>query len=66
MILLPKLNNVQYMSIIDAQVQGITISKLDEKSSYLTTFMWPFGQYQYKCLPFWSSGSRQHVPVQNR
>ena len=39
------------MSIIDVS-SGYHNLKLDEKSSYLTTFTCPFGQYQYKCLPF--------------
>ena len=46
-----KLNNVQYMSIIDASL-GYHNLKLDEKSSCLTTFECSFGQYQYKYLPF--------------
>ena len=49
--ILPKLNNVQYMSIIDGS-SGYHNLKLDEKSSYLTTFACPFGWYQYKHLPF--------------
>ena len=49
--ILPKLNNVQYMSIIDAS-SGYHNLNLHEKSSYLTTFACPFGQYQYKHLPF--------------
>ena len=56
--LLPKLNNVQYMSIIDVS-SGYHNLRLDKKSSYLTTFMCPFVWYQYKCLPFGS------VPVGN-
>ena len=56
--ILPKLNNVQYMSIIDAS-SGYHNLKLDKKSSYLTTFTCPFGQYWYKCLPF------EAVPVCN-
>ena len=49
--ILPKLNNVQYMSIIDVSL-GYHNLKLDERSSYLTTFACPFGWYQYKCLLF--------------
>ena len=49
--ILSKLNNVQYMSIIDAS-SGYHNLKLDKKSSYLTTFTCPFGWYWYKCLPF--------------
>ena len=49
--ILPKPNNVQYTSIIDMS-SGYHNLKLDEKSSYLTTFACPFGWYQDKCLPF--------------
>ena len=49
--ILPRLNNVQYMSIIDTS-SGYHNLKLDEKSSYLTTITCPFGWYQYKQLPF--------------
>ena len=48
--ILPRLNNVKYMSIIDAS-SGYHNLKLDEKSSYLTTFVCPFGRYWYKQLP---------------
>ena len=48
--ILPKLNNVQYMSIIDAS-SGYHL-KLDKQWSYLTTFSCPFGRYQYKWLLF--------------
>ena len=49
--ILPRLNNVMYMSIINANL-GYHNLQLDTKSSYLTTFMCPFGRYHYKCLPF--------------
>ena len=49
--ILLKLNNVQYMSVIDVS-SGYHNLKLDEKSSYLTTFVCSFGWYQYKHLPF--------------
>ena len=49
--ILPKLNNVQYMSIINAS-SGYHNLKLDKQSSYLSTFSCPFGRYQYKQLPF--------------
>ena len=45
--ILPRLNNVKYMSIIDAS-WGYHNLKLDKKSLYLTTFACPFGWYQYK------------------
>ena len=49
--ILPRLNNVKYMSIIDVSL-GYHNLQLDTKSSYLTTFACPFGRYWYKCLPF--------------
>ena len=49
--ILPKLNNVQYMSIIDVS-SGYHSIKLDNQSSYLTMFACPFGSCRYKHLPF--------------
>ena len=49
--ILPKLNYVKYMSIIDASL-GYHNIQLDTESSYLNTFMCPFGRYWYKHLPF--------------
>ena len=49
--ILPKLNNAKYISLLDAS-SGYHNLKLDEKSSYLTTFACQFGRYQNKCLPF--------------
>ena len=49
--ILLKLNNVQYMSIIDAS-SGYHNLKLDMQSSYLTTFACLFGRYRHKQLPF--------------
>ena len=49
--ILPRLNNVYYMSIIDVS-SGYHNLWLDTQSSYLTTFACPFGRYQYKHLPF--------------
>ena len=49
--ILPKLNNVRYMSIIDAS-SGYHNLKLDEKPLYLTTFSCQFGRYRYKQLLF--------------
>ena len=46
-----KLNNVQYMSIIDAS-SGYHNLKVDKKSSYSTTFTCLFGWCWYKHLPF--------------
>ena len=49
--ILPKLNNVQFMSIIDVS-SGYHNLRLDTQLSYLTTFTCPFGRYCYKCLLF--------------
>ena len=49
--ILPKLNNVQYMSIINMSL-GYHNIKLDNQSSYLIMFACPFGRYRYKHLPF--------------
>ena len=49
--ILPKLNGVKCMSIIDKS-SGYHNLWLDTKSPYLTIFACPFGRYQYKCLPF--------------
>ena len=48
--ILPKLNNVQYMSIIEAS-PGYHNLKLDKQSSYLTKFACLFGRHRYKWLP---------------
>ena len=45
--ILPKLNKVQYLSIINAS-SGYHSLKVDKQSSYLTTFSCPFGRYHYK------------------
>ena len=49
--ILPRLNNVMYMSIIDVSL-GCHFLWLDTQSSYLTMFVCPFGRYQYKHLPY--------------
>ena len=49
--ILLKLNNVQYMSIMDASSVYHNL-KLDKQSLYLTMFACPFGRYRYKHLPF--------------
>ena len=47
----PKLNNVKYLSLIDAS-SGYQNIKLYHRSSYLTTFMCQFGRYRCKRLQF--------------
>ena len=45
-----KLNNVKYLSLIDVS-SGYHNLKLDDRSSYLSTFACQFGRYRYKRLP---------------
>ena len=45
-----KLNNAQYLSLIDVS-SGYCNLKLDERSSHLTTFAYQFGKFGYKRLP---------------
>ena len=47
----PRLNNMQYMSVIDAS-SGYHNLKLHKQSSYLTTFSCLFGSYWYKHFLF--------------
>jgi len=49
--ILPKLNGTKHFSIIDAR-SGYWNIKLDEASSYYTTFNTPFGRYRFLRLPF--------------
>ena len=46
-----KMAGARYFSKLDAQ-SGYWQIKLEEKSSYLTTFNSPFGRYRFKRLPF--------------
>ena len=48
---LPKLANVKLFSVFDAK-DGFHQIKLDEQSSYLTTFWTSFGRYRYLRMPF--------------
>ena len=50
-VIFPKLNNVKYLSLIDVH-SGHHNLKLDDRSSYLTTFACQFGRYRYKILLF--------------
>ena len=49
--ILPRLNNVQYMSIINV-ISGYHNLNLDKQSSYLTTLSCQIGRYQYKYSSF--------------
>ena len=46
-----KLNNTQYLSLLDVN-SGYKNLKLDERSSYLTTFACQICSFRYKRLPF--------------
>ena len=45
----PNLTNAKYLSLTDV-CSGYHNMRLDEKSSYLTTFLCKFGRYRYKQL----------------
>jgi hypothetical protein len=49
--ILPKLAGSQYFSKLDAR-SGYWTIKLEEKSTYLTTFNSPFGRYRFLRMPF--------------
>ena len=49
--ILPKLNNAKFFSILDAR-SGYWNIKLDDESSYYTTFNTPYGRYRFLRLPF--------------
>ena len=49
--ILPKLAGAKVFSVLDAK-DGFYQVKLDEESSYLTTFWTPSGRYRYLRMPF--------------
>ena len=67
--ILPNLANAKVFSVLDAK-DGFHQVKLDESSSYLTTFWMPFGRYRYLRMPFGISSApeeyqrRMHDVVQ--
>ena len=48
---LPRLANAKVFSVLDAK-DGFWQVKLEEESSYLTTFWTPFGRYRWLRMPF--------------
>ena len=48
---IPAYFNIKYLSLIDAS-SGYQNLRLEEQSSYLTTFAFQFEIYRYKQLPF--------------
>ena len=63
--ILPNLANAKVFSVLDAK-EGFWHIKLDESSSFLTTFWTPVGRYRWLRLPFGISSApekfqrRQH------
>ena len=51
MIILPKLRNEHYRTLIDVS-SGYHNLTLDKQSYYLTTFACQFGRYRFSRLPF--------------
>ena len=49
--ILPELSGARYLSKLDAR-SGYWTIKLDNDSSYLTTFNTPYGRYPFLRLPF--------------
>jgi len=49
--ILPKLSNAKIFSTVDAK-SAFWQLKLDEQSSYLTTFETPFGRYRWRRMPY--------------
>ena len=68
--ILPQLANARVFSVLDAK-DGFHQVRLDEASSYLTTFWTPFGRYRYKRMPCGISSApeefqrRMHLIVQD-
>lgn len=49
--ILPKLHKAKFFTLLDAK-SGFWQVKLDEKSSFLTTFNTPFGRFRWLRMPF--------------
>ena len=67
--ILPKVSKGKVFTVLDAK-DGFWQVKLEEKSSYLTTFWTPFGRYRWLRLPFGISSApeefqrRQHEALE--
>ena len=63
--ILPKLNNVQYMSIIDASsgYHNLRLDKIIVLFNYILMSLW---KVPVQVLAIWSSAGRQYVPMKNR
>ena len=62
--ILPRLTGTKYLILINMS-SGYHNLKVDEKSSYLTTFSCTFDRYWYIRLLFWDSISIRYVPKEN-
>ena len=68
--ILPKLANAKVFSVLDAK-DGFYHVKLDEESSFLTTFNTPFGRYRWLRMPQGISSApeeyqlRQHEAIRD-
>ena len=49
--IIPKISGAKYVSTVDAKC-GYWKVRLDEQSSFLTTFNSPYGRYRFKRMPF--------------
>ena len=56
--ILPKVSKAKVFTVLDAK-DGFWQVKLEEKSSYLTTFWTPFGRYRWLRLPFGISSASE-------
>ena len=67
--ILPTLSKAKIFTVLDAK-EGFYQVKLDDNSSYLTTFWTPFGRYRYLRMPFGISSApeefqrRMHAALQ--
>ena len=56
----PKLINVKYSSVTDVK-SGYHNLRLEDQSSYSTTFLCQFGRYRYKWVPFGAASAGNMV-----
>jgi hypothetical protein len=59
--ILPRLTSAKMFSVLDAK-DGFWQIKLEEESSYLTTFWTPFRRYRWLRMPFGISTAPGRVP----
>ena len=59
--ILLRLTGVKYLMLIDASSRYHNL-KFNEKSSYVITFSFPFGRYQYIRLLIWNRTGKLYAP----